>query len=405
MKKQKKIEDIVLLDDHTEDQSEVGNNKAETGQEKNQKDTDKKNHLGKNEKNIGVSQKDKSPSPKFGIIALVIATIAVLISINSLIKLKEWNVDLKSIQVKMDERFTLEQQSLDLLERTVKNLDKRQKILRKHWSNYQSAVLPVLQQKQPVDLLWQLQKAYTWLKQAELDLRWSGDLNGALLLLKASADVIEQSKIPQLQPIHDLIKEDISGLVAVKLVNESEVLQQIKTISDDIVLLPVPASKSVQTSQTEASTSESTAKETASGWREMLHKGVEAIKNVVIIKPTNGIEKPMPSEQSRQVLNENISLALQQIQWALLKKDNTLFHWSINEASELIQKNPTLIDLTNPQTELCLNNLKQLAEQNLTPTLPDIEPASNQLGAYVNTLTNAAGTSENNAPVLAEKVA
>lgn len=315
-------------------------------------------------------------SRQFGIITLIIAVIGVFISVDSFFKLQEWNVGLKNFQEQVDKQLETEQQHLNNLENALKDIDARQQVLDKQLSSYHSAILPILQQKQPVDKLWQVKKAYNWLQQAELDLRWSGDWQGALLLLNASNNALKEVDIVPLQSIQSQIAADIAALAALKPINETVLLGQIKAISDQIVALPQP--KKLAPPQTNTTNT--------SGWKGMLHHTWESIKSIVTIKPVDTVNS-MPFIQSRQVLNENLFIALQQIQWALLKKDNTLYHWSVAQAIQIIQGNAALIDLNDPKTTTCLTNLKTLDQQNLTPTLPDLQPVCQQLKAYLDSLT------------------
>jgi uncharacterized protein HemX len=335
---------------------------------------------------------------RFGVVTLIIAVVAVIISINSLIKLKEWNVELKDIQVKMDEQFSKEQRKFSSLETSVKTLDAQQKALSKHWNYLHTEILPILQEKSPVDLLWQLKKACGWLKQAELDLRWSRDLDGAILLLKASEAVLSQSKIPQLQPIDKLIATNISLLEAIQPINDVDILNQIKVVSDQIQKLPMPMDN------TKSPSKELEKTESQTGWKRFFDRGVMAIKNMVVIHKTN-VENTLFSKQSRQMLNKDIFLALQQMQWALLKRDNTLFHWSANQALVLIKKNNNLIVQKAPETLNCVNNLQKLAEKNLTPKLPDLAPVCHQLNSYVNVLSQENSSNQAVKSALLEKIA
>lgn len=332
-------------------------------------------------------------SSLFGLMTLGIAVLGIIISIDGIIQLKEWNAGLKNFQEQIDKKLYTEQQHLNTLENALKEISTRQKTLDQQLHYYHSIVLPALQKKQSVDVLWQLEKSYNWLQQAQLDLRWSGDWQSALLLLKASANVIEQFKIAQLQPISLSIMQSIAELSAIKLTNEIDLLNQIKNISDEVVILPAPELSS-QASKANSSQSTQVLAIKQSGWTEMWHRGWDSIKKIVVIKPTDDNSNSERPANSRQMLNDRLFLIFQQIQWALLKKDNALFHWSITQAMNLIQQNEALIDIKNEKTMSCLSHLKALEQENLTPALPDLDPVCYQLKNYIDNLSNQPKMSE-----------
>lgn len=338
-----------------------------------------------------LSQEAKSISTvsmRFGIITLIMAIAGIILSVDSLVRLKEWNSGLQTFQNQIDNRLKIEQKHLDTLESALKNIDTRQKKLDKQLSYYQSAILPILKKKQPLDTLWQLQKVYNWLQQAELDLHWSNDLSGALLLLKAANNVLAEINIPQLDNLHTTITEDITQLSAVKQPDDTRLFNTLSTISDEIAFLPKPPSS--EKAESTAPSADASAK---SGWRATLNHVWVFIKNLVVITPNdspNHSESPLSIAHSKKVLNENLSIALQQVQWAVLKNDNVLYHWSINRVIQLIQKNPQLIDQNSPKTIECLDHLNALNQENLAPTVPNLKPVCHELKTYLNVFTQTA---------------
>lgn len=345
--------------------------------------------------------KTPSVSSRFGIVTLVIALIGVGISIDGLLKLKEWNAGLRTFQAQMDERLVVEQKHLNTLEEALKHIDARQKNLDKQIDVYHSTILPVLQKDQPADVLWQIRKAYHWLLQAQLDLRWTEDYQGALLLLNAANNVIESSHLAPLAPVEALIKEDIATLSAMHTMNETVLFEKMSDISKGIAVLPMPSTSSashvVSTVSTEKTSSETT-------WRLFFVRAWQAVKKLVIIKPvdagdSDAVRESLSSSpynllQLRQNLNERLMLSLQQAQWALMKKDDTLFHWSLEQTINMIQKNDQLIDKNSPETITCLNDLSMLATQTLAPVFPDLQPACQQLKNYIDMLSTAVVAAE-----------
>lgn len=319
--------------------------------------------------------------PRFGVITLVIALVGVAISIDGLLKIREWNTGMNTFRTELEHRLDTEQKRLNTLEAALKSIDLRQQKLGTQFTYYQSIIVPVLQEKRPVDLLWQIQKADSWIQQAQLDLRWSGDWKGALLLMKATHSILDQSKIAQLDSTNQLLADDIALLSKATMIDNTKILAKIQQLSDEIPTLPAP-SKPTVTPAAEASAANIT-------FEPLWRRAWTSIKNVVIIRPsqeTDAAGEGLTLEQSRQTLNDNLYMALQQTQWALLKKDDKLFHWELTQVTDIIQKNGTLIDLNDAKTTACLQDITDLQQQNLNPALPDLHPICQQLKTYINTL-------------------
>jgi uroporphyrin-3 C-methyltransferase len=349
------------------------------------------------ESNSTSAKKKKTPdahlvtSYRFGIVTLILATMGIILSIDSLIKVKEWHSGLTTLQEEMETHFHTEQQRLNNLEISLQTIGSQQKTFEHQLSGYHStlsALKPLLQkrtqQQESVDVLWQLEKAYDWLQEAKLDLRWSNDWRGALVLLQSANAVIEKINVPNLESVHLLLEENIKTLSMIQPLDEVALLEKVKSMSTAVNNLPSPSSLS--TSSSAATHDERTKSESTSGWRAVLNRGFDWVKNVVVIKPVDSTTS-LPRFQSRRVLNENLTIALQQVQWALLKKDNTLFHWSLEQVSQMINNSGLLIDLNNEETSMFLQNLNFLQKQNLNPSsLPDLQPACQELKAYMDTL-------------------
>lgn len=330
-----------------------------------------------------------STSSRFGIVTLILATMGIILSFASLIKVKEWHSGLKTLKEEMETHFQSEQQRLNNLELSLQNIDTQQKAFEQKLNVYHStlsALKPLLQKRTQreasVDVLWQLEKAYDWLQEAKLDLRWSDDWQDALVLLQSANAVIEQINVPNLEPVHLLLQENIKALSMIQPLDEVALLEKIKNMSSVVNNLPTPSlSTTSHAANTEAEKPEPTSR-----WRIVLNRGFDWIKNVIVIKPVNSTSSSSHF-QSRKVLNENLTIALQQVQWALLKKDNALFHWSLEQVSQMINNSGTLVDLSNEQTSMFLQDLNFLKNQNLNPpALPDLQPACQELKAYMDTL-------------------
>jgi uroporphyrin-3 C-methyltransferase len=328
-------------------------------------------------------------SSRFGIVTIILAMMGIVISVDSLVKVKEWHKGLTTFKEQLQKRLESEQNRLDGLEASLQDIGIQQKNFDQKLNTYNStlsAFRPLLdkrtQQQAAVDISWQLEKVYEWLQEAKLDLNWSDDPKAALLLLESADDVIEQLDIPDLAYMHTLIEQNIKTLSAIQPINQIDLLEKIKVLSNAVMLLPSPQG----TTPKSDAASQQVAESSDNSWHSVVNRVENWFKKIVVVKPAN----PAFSNktfQSRHILNENLIIALQQAQWALLQKDDVLFHWSLEQIVQMVSGSNLLIDESAQETKVFLDNLSFLENQNLQlPELPDLQPACQQLKTYMNTL-------------------
>lgn len=314
----------------------------------------------------------------------VIAVLSLLVSIGGIIKLKMRNKALEVFEVKVEKQLEDSQKNLTSLQKTLQSVETKQKNQNKQLKAYHS--LLTLQENQSVSALWQLQKTYAWLQQASLDLSAHEGVASALLLLKASNNMLQQLNLKELQPVATLIAQDMQILSAIQPINEIGILSQINAISDKVALLPNPVTPSNEP-VTKNPNENVTQKHS---WQLKLSHFWQTVKGVVVIHPSSDGTLLLPASSSllsRQQLNENIQFILQQTQWALLKRDKALFDWSLSQAIDTLQANGKLIDLNSVITIEFLQNLQALKAQDLAPQLPDLQPVCDKFKAYLDILS------------------
>lgn len=323
--------------------------------------------------------KVREPLSKFNVITLVLAVVGVCMSISGLIKIQTWGRGFQALRAELSVRLDAEQTHLDKLEQSLKAIGNRQQAFDTQLTYYRSVIIPALQEKRPTDFIWQMQKVSQWLKQAQLDLHWSEDRKGALLLLKAAQGVLAQSNVPQIAPFKAQISQAITAVSAIPPLHCTHVLLQLHTIVDSIPNLPAPVVSA------QVVTSASASAEPMS-WSQ---KAFASLKRLVTIRPSSEVNTDtlVLQKQARQEWNTNMALYLQQAQWALLQKDDKLFHWSVDQATQALMNNNGIIDLTDGQAMQCVETLKELLQLNLHPTVPNLAPLCRSFNAYIKTLT------------------
>lgn len=357
---------------------EVKVKERDSGEQKKPVDTENQHVLP--QKDVKKTDAPKAPayaSLRFGIFTLIMAIIGIATSVDGIIELKAWNSDFQTFQKEMGKQLELEQKHLDVLEKSLKDVSTRQKKLDKELTYFRSVIIPILQDKQPTDPQWQLQrqlqKIHQWLEQAQIDLRWVGDSQGALSLLETANNTLKALNIPALQETQVAITSAMVIIAAIKPADQTALFEQLKVIADEVAMLPapvVPKNIAVTTSASATTT---------------LQRAWYFVKDAVVVRPTTTAKKVT---MQCQRVKDTLYLDVKQMQWALLKNDNSVFHWSVNEAINTIEQNGSIIDLSHPKTQQCLQHLKALDGYNITaPVLPDLTPACHQLKQYMDTMS------------------
>lgn len=90
--------------------------------------------------------------------------------------------------------------------------------------------------------------------------------------------------------------------------------------------------------------------------------------------------KPLLAGQSLAQVRLALSLAIEQAQWAVLNSNEEVYRQSLDQAARLIEDH---FSEENGQSRGLRDRLKQLAQQQVSVTLPDLSPALQAMQAYV----------------------
>lgn len=233
---------------------------------------------------------------------------------------------------------------------------------------------------------WYAQEAAYLIRVAVRSLWLEQDARTAIALLKDADAKLNDLKKPEYLTVRQAIRTDIATLSAIPLPQTDEVLLSLMTLNRQVADLPLAYVDREIPTQESRELSEDVA-----DWKDNLKKSWDQfVDDYFTLRPINAEVKPLLTPQYQQHLRQNLSLKLQQTQWAVTQQNEVLYRenlvdiaqWlkeyfdetapiNINFATEIETLKATNIQFVFDQQLTSVNAIKQLL---LPKALPELEP-------------------------------
>lgn len=246
--------------------------------------------------------------------------------------------------------------TLNTLYSTQKNLNEQLDDLKK---NLSSAMQEHLYQNND----WLLLKARYYLGLAEINAHWSDNTPTTIALFQQADDLLVNLHEPQLLSVRQAIATDITQLQAIPTLDIAGLLAKLDATQHLIKTLP---SKN-PIALSKATTSIETSIKVPSTWREHLQSSIDLLRKLVIIRHHNAPIQPMLSAEDETLLRENIRLNLQEAQWAVLQKNQSVYDLALKHAVENINR---AFDQKDERTQALIQQLQTLQSTQLKSETP-----------------------------------
>lgn len=300
--------------------------------------------------------------------------------------------------------FQLENQQLEANQReaTLKKLDKNLNALETDSRSTQTALSNVMDKYQSLTAegAWKIAEIEHFLRMAAIELQISSNVSTSLRLLEAADNLLSSMPDPKFFPIRDLIAKEMASIQASQLPDLEKLWLQVSALRDQIPKLQsrgIPGANTKnknkdnnndndkQNNQTQDSNTLTLPpdiiteaihtpetlhpKEPPSDWQKGLESTWHQLKDLIKIQRHSKTLEPILNETEQALAKENLLLMLDQIRWAILNKNNTVYQESISDAKEWLNQYFEPSDSHLQQFQASLN---ELAKINLRPTLPEI---------------------------------
>jgi uroporphyrin-3 C-methyltransferase len=237
---------------------------------------------------------------------------------------------------------------------------------------------------------WRLAEAEHLLRMAMLRLSAMQDVNSAEALIAEADLILRKQDDPGAYGARQKLLEGLEALRSLPELDRTGLFMQLGALRNQANQLSGLAPEFENgASQPEA--------QGGSRWKQWLD---ELTRYVRIDFNAGADVKPLLAGQSLAQVRLALSLAIEQAQWAVLNGNEDVYRQSLSQAARLIEGH---FSEENGQSRGLRTRIGQLAERQVSVTLPDLAPALRAMQSYVQTRESAdgntpAGTEEREEP-------
>lgn len=225
---------------------------------------------------------------------------------------------------------------------------------------------------------WQLSEAEYLLQLANQRLLLDGNPKIALEQLRAADAILQRIDDPALLPARAALAKDIARLKAVDVIDTEGIYLTIDAVADQAQQLhliePVTMSAAAEVP---VPADASLGARLQSGLQAALHK----LDQLVQIRRRDKPYQPLLAPQYEAALRQNLKLAFEQAQVALLMGNQKLYEHSLAKARDLLT---TYYTVDEHATQAVAQSIDELLKKQVKPQLPDISDSRRELRAYLN---------------------
>ena len=224
---------------------------------------------------------------------------------------------------------------------------------------------------------WQLTEAEYLLQLANQRLLLGGDLKTALEQLLSADNIIHDVDDSGLLPARAALAKDIAALKAVDVVDTDGMYFELEAVANQAQQLHLIEPVDIQ--QDEAAPADAQAALSTrlqTGLRAAVHK----LYQLVQIRRRDEPYKPLLAPQYEAALKQNLKLAFEQAQVALLTRNQKLYEHSLAKARDWLTAYYTVDEHA---TQAVVAQIDELIAKRVEITLPDISESRRELKAYI----------------------
>jgi len=305
-----------------------------------------------------------------GLLALLLALYAVYESRHARAGMTRDNQTLNRRVAELNQQVTAQinwqtkQQSL---------LDRQQQQLGEFNKQLQTALHQRLYQKQD----WLLYKARYYLELAQINSHWSDNQQTTIALLHEADSILQAISDQSVFVVRQSIAQEMSQLKALPTIDVAGILSQLDSARqavNDLVLKDGNNNAAEPTSTTDANNT--------SSWRSGLHRSVNFLKTLVVVRHQETDIQPLLSPLHQAMIRESLRMDLQQAQWAVLQHNDPVFQQTLHQA---LQEIAQYLDSEASNTQALTTQLQALQKQPLTQKNPMIDQSLQQLNDIIDT--------------------
>jgi uroporphyrin-3 C-methyltransferase len=322
------------------------------------------------EENAQSEKKKNRRSSPLSAISFIVASIAFVISLYCTWQLhmttKQTRSEMRTTQTKANKTNETTNQMVGIFKKALTDLKSESQVLQKHIS-----AIATKQNQNESD--WQLVKAKHLMDIAALSIYWEKTTHPAIGLLETADTLVGSLNDPKYTPLRQALSDEIMSLKAVPKVDTIGLLTKLDTLQGKINQLPLQTETLMKNKK---ETEPDTKKAPPPKWREALNNSMKTISKLVVVRYQNKAVSPLLSPEDRLHLIEQIQLTLQQAQWAVIQKNQSLYTFSLKESIDAISEH---FNTDDKMVKAELESLTALKKEIISPALPTTNKAKRLL--------------------------
>lgn len=226
---------------------------------------------------------------------------------------------------------------------------------------------------------WELAEAEYLLQLANQRVLLGGDSHGSMELLNAADGIIRDLDDSGLLPVRAALAQDVAALKAMPAVDIEGTYVAIAAAADQAGALPLIRAPEI--ADTAAATTTAPA---ANTWSDRLSAGLEAavlkLEQLVQIRRRDQPYKPLLAPEYEAALRQQLKLAFEQAQSALLAGNQKLYEASLTKAENWLTNYFTLDEQA---TRAVAATIAELKARQIKPQMPDISSSRRALNTFI----------------------
>jgi len=230
---------------------------------------------------------------------------------------------------------------------------------------------------------WKLAEAHYLTQLASQRLVMERNTTGALALLETADKIVRDFADPDLYPVREQLRADITQLKLAKSVDREGIYLSLSGINKALVLLPRPVPEDYNTVQNnQTAVSDSTEATTLSKIGQSFQKALERLQGYVRITHHDEPVTPLLPPEGQYYLLTSLRLLIESAQLAVMREQQTVYEDSLANAQVLLARYYPL----SSEAKTLAQQLNELQHTNIIQTLPDISESQVQLTSYMEAL-------------------
>ena len=237
----------------------------------------------------------------------------------------------KQLQALVTVTDTLKQQQVNTqiqLDSRINAINAAQTKLTDHLNAIKKNVQTAIQEHWYQSNDWLLLKARYYLELAAINQNWGDNIQTTKALLQEAQALLTNLHDPRLFAIMQAISKDQAKLDVTPIVDIAALLTQLDAASLMTNQLEIKTPHLF----TDTTLPKKVANQLPSTWREHLENSIRRLEQLVIIRHHDEAFHPLVTPTDEAILRDNIHLALQQAQWAVLQQNMSVYTLSLTQA-------------------------------------------------------------------------